>query len=108
MKPIRSEADCTNAVQATLSVPPHPLVTMMRGIYLAYGVILLAYFPVAIAGYVGALPRLVYASLLLLLTARLCVFVALQPAAVAAAAGDKVPGASAMQALLLTAESDHS
>ena len=87
VKPTRSGADSSNAGQATLSVPPHPLVTMMRGVYLAYVVILLAYFPVAIAGYAGVLLSL----LLHLCCTSTCAWllsVAEQPAA----AGDEVQG----------------
>ena len=39
--------------QATLHPPPSVKTTMMRGIYLAYVVILVAYFPVAICGYLA-------------------------------------------------------
>ena len=39
--------------QATLHPPPSVKTTMMRGIYLAYMVILVAYFPVAICGYLA-------------------------------------------------------
>ena len=40
-------------VQATLHPPPSVQTIMMRGIYMAYGVILIAYFPVAITGYLA-------------------------------------------------------
>ena len=38
-------------VQATLAVPPPAVVSMMKGIYFAYVIVTLAYFPVATAGY---------------------------------------------------------
>ncbi|CAK0780427.1 hypothetical protein CVIRNUC_005050 [Coccomyxa viridis] len=38
-------------VQATMQMPPSPLLSMMRGLCSAYGVVLIAYFPVASAGY---------------------------------------------------------
>lgn len=38
-------------MQATLATPPAPVVSMMRGILMAYAVIVCAYFPVGIAGY---------------------------------------------------------
>ena len=34
-----------------MQVPPSPLLSMMRGLCSAYGVVLIAYFPVASAGY---------------------------------------------------------
>lgn len=34
-----------------MQVPPAPLTSMMRGLCSAYGVVLIAYFPVASAGY---------------------------------------------------------
>lgn len=38
-------------MQATMQTPPSPLSSMMRGLCAAYGVVLVAYFPVASAGY---------------------------------------------------------
>ena len=38
-------------VQATLAVPPPAVESMMKGIYFAYVIVTLAYFPVATAGY---------------------------------------------------------
>ena len=38
-------------MQATMQTPPSPLLSMMRGLCAAYGVVLVAYFPVASAGY---------------------------------------------------------
>jgi hypothetical protein len=40
-----------NLMQATMQTPPSPLSSMMRGLCAAYSVVLLAYFPVASAGY---------------------------------------------------------
>ena len=37
-------------IQATLGRPPSTAVSMMKSVYLAYVVVLLAYFPVAISG----------------------------------------------------------
>lgn len=37
--------------QATLAVPPPAVESMMKGIYFAYVIVTLAYFPVATAGY---------------------------------------------------------
>ncbi len=34
-----------------MQAPPSPLVSMMRGLFSAYAVVLVAYFPVASAGY---------------------------------------------------------
>ena len=41
----------TGCSQATLTTPPAPVVSMMRGLLFAYAVIVCAYFPVAISGY---------------------------------------------------------
>lgn len=38
-------------LQATLAKPPSPYVGMMKGIYLAYVIIVFAYFGVSIAGF---------------------------------------------------------
>jgi hypothetical protein len=38
-------------MQATMKTPPTALVSMMRGLFAAYCVVLVAYFPVASAGY---------------------------------------------------------
>ena len=38
-------------MQATMQAPPSPLASMMRGLLSAYAVVLVAYFPVASAGY---------------------------------------------------------
>lgn len=38
-------------IQATLAVPPPAVESMMKGIYFAYVIVTLAYFPVATAGY---------------------------------------------------------
>lgn len=38
-------------MQATLAKPPSPYTAMMKGIYLAYGLIICAYFGVSIAGF---------------------------------------------------------
>ena len=46
-------SDDASHAQATLHPPPSPKTTMMRGIYMAYVVILIAYFPVAICGYLA-------------------------------------------------------
>ncbi len=46
-----SKTDCYLLVQATLAVPPPAVESMMKGIYFAYVVVTLAYFPVATAGY---------------------------------------------------------
>ena len=38
-------------MQATLAVPPPAVESMMKGVYVAFAVVTLAYFPVACAGY---------------------------------------------------------
>ena len=46
---LQSEHGC--AGQATMQTPPSALASMMRGLLAAYSVVLIAYFPVAGAGY---------------------------------------------------------
>ena len=38
-------------MQAMLAVPPPAVESMMKGVYVAFAVLTLAYFPVACAGY---------------------------------------------------------